>query len=136
MLRFTGAAVPAPALHGVQYPTDLAVQLPNVAGHPLNPGILFCNPGIALLHPGKHLADVLPVLFLEAAALFMKAAVFGKLLVVLGRELGKVRDDPGHPVDPLPHGIQPDAHLGELGRRPVHVIPQDLRKTFQSQPAI
>ena len=54
------ATVAAAALHGIEDPTD-------VAGHALNPGVLFCNPSVLLFHPGKDLPDFLAMLLVEAS---------------------------------------------------------------------
>jgi hypothetical protein len=99
-------------------------MLRHAGGELLHAGVMF-------LHPGENLPDVLPVLFLMAAVFFVKAAVLGNLRIVPGRELGEVSNDPRQPLDPDPHDIQPSAHLGELGRGPVHMLPQDLREPFQ-----
>ena len=107
-----GTAVAAAALHGIENPANLLSRLR--------------NHGIVLLHPGEDLPALLPVL-----AQF--APVLRHLIHLPEDDLTQVPDEGSNGADLAPEVLNAGTDLGKLGRRPVHVIPEDLREPFQRQ---
>ncbi len=130
-------AVAAAALQGIE-------NLSDVAAHRLEPGIVLrhpcpefpvclLKPGIALLHPGEDLADVLPVLLVQAPVLFEFTPVFCNLVHLPQDDLAQVPDHARYPDNLTPQVVNPRPHFGKPSGGPVHVIAQNPREPFQRQ---
>jgi hypothetical protein len=123
------AAISPRALHGIENPADIAMQVLDPGILLLNPGVLLFDPGILLFHPGKHLTNFPAVLFqrlrlpeLDLGQLHEESSDssnFSPEIPNLGTDLHKVA-----------------GHFGKPGRGPIHVIPQDLGQPPQGQATI
>ena len=97
------AAVAPPALQGIQDPADILGDC--------------LKTGIVLLHPRENLPDV-PTVF------FQLSLVPCDIVALPGDNLGEIPDDSSHNSDLAPK-------LGKAGSGTVHVVPPDLRESFQ-----
>jgi hypothetical protein len=95
--------------------------------------VQLLDPGIPLFHPGEDLADLLAVLLVEASVFLKLAPMLCDFIHLPENDLAQVPDHPSHPTDLASQIIHPRPHLREPSRRPVHMVPQDLREPFEGE---